>query len=131
MKRKGWVFGAVVACGLATLSLRADETPRVKAREVWLERIKGELTLSEQQVKDIRAILESEKPAQIAPPAGAGADGSTAVADRRQRSKEAIHRIDALLTPEQRTHWAQMREKRRQSKATAATPEASPAPQQP
>jgi hypothetical protein len=126
MKRRDWGFGVIVALGLVTLSLRADEAGRVKAREAWLERIKGELTLSEQQVQEIRTILESEKPGEVA--GDAGGDGSTAVADRRQRSKEAIHKIDAVLTPEQRTRWAQMREKRRQGKGAATTPEASPAP---
>jgi len=116
MKRRSWVFGMSVALGLVTLSVGADEATRAKAREAWIERIKGELTLSEQQVTDIRTILETEKPAEVA--------GE----ERRQRSKEAIDKIDAVLTPEQRTRWAQMREKRRQGKGATTTPEASPAP---
>ena len=116
MKRTGWAVGVMVVFGLVTLSLRADDAARVKAREAWLERIKGELTLSEPQLKEIRTILENEKPNQV--------EGE----ERRQRSKEAIEKIDAVLTPEQRTHWAQMREKRRQAKGASAAPEASPAP---
>jgi len=128
MKHRSWAFGFVAMLGLVTLSLRADDAARVKAREAWLERIKGELTLSEQQVKEIRTILESEKPGEVASETGAGGAAAPAATDRRQRSKEAIQKIDAVLTPEQRTHWAQMREKRRQSKGAATTPETTPAP---
>jgi hypothetical protein len=127
MKRTGWAFGVIVALGLMTLPVRADEAGRLKAREAWIERIKGELALSEEQVKEIRTILESEKPA-LASEAGAAVDGSAALPDRRQRSKEAIQKIDAVLTPEQRTRWAEIREKRRQAKGASATPEATPAP---
>jgi len=116
MSRTGWAFGLVVALGLMASPLFADDSTRANAREAWLERIKGELALSEQQVKEIRTILEAEKPAEVT--------GE----ERRQRSKEAIEKIDAVLTSEQRTHWAQMREKRRRAKGAEAAPETSPAP---
>lgn len=116
MERRGWAFGPIVALGLMAFSVHADDAARSKAREAWLERIKGDLTLSDQQVKEIRTILESEKPAEVA--------GE----DRRQRSKEAIEKIDAVLTPEQRTLWAQLREKRRHAKGAATAAEPSPAP---
>ena len=128
MERRGWAFGLIVALGLMALSLHADDATRVKAREAWLERIKGELALSDEQVKEIRAILESEKPAEVAAEAGAAGDTAVATTDRRQRSKEAIEKIDAVLTPEQRTHWAQMREKRRHAKGAPAAAEPTPAP---
>jgi hypothetical protein len=128
MERYRWLIGALVALALVAGggAAGAQEAPHIKAREAWLARLKGDLTLTEQQVKDVRAVLETLKPGELAGGAAAG-DGSAA-AERRERSRQAIQKINDLLTPEQRTLWAKLREKRSQHGKAGAAPTPTPTP---
>jgi septal ring factor EnvC (AmiA/AmiB activator) len=117
----------LLVCSLllaAPAPLRAAEDARARAREAWIARLRTELSLDDEQVKGVRSVLESLKPGE----ASNAADGSaTPAADRKERSQEAIKRINDLLTAEQRARWAQMREKRRHEHGAAPGTSAGPA----
>jgi hypothetical protein len=108
--------------------LAAEDEARVKAREAWIAHLQAELGLNEDQAKEIRTVLETMKPGELTGGGDNGVSSPAAIADRRERSRQAIQKVEAILTPEQRTRWAQMREKRLQERRGAA-PAASPAPQ--
>jgi hypothetical protein len=116
----------VVVMLLGMAPAQAQEDPHLKAREAWIARLTTDLTLTPEQVKGLRGVLETLKPGELA--GGAAAGDGAAAAERRERSKQAIQKINDLLTPEQRTLWAQLREKRSQPRPQAS-PTATPAPQ--
>ena len=118
----GLLAGVVLFVGAQRVGAQGtgvQEDPRTKAREAWIAHLQTELTLTEQQVKDVRGVLETLKPGELTG-GDAGVLSPEALAERRERGRQAIQKIDALLTPDQRTRWAQMREKRRQEHAAPA-----------
>lgn len=126
MQRYRWLLGALVVFVLGIPPAGAQEDPHLKAREAWITRLTTDLTLTPEQVKGLRVVLETLKPGELA--GGAAPGDSAAAVERRERSKQAIQKINDLLTPEQRTLWAQLREKRSQGRPQAS-PTATPAPQ--
>lgn len=126
MQRYPRLCGLLIVLTLGVATAGAQEDPHLKAREAWISRLTTDLTLTAEQVKGVRTVLATLKPGELA--GGAAAGDSAAAAERRERSKQAIQKINELLTPEQQKLWAQLREKRSQGRPQPS-PTATTAPQ--
>lgn len=122
MKRSTEVllFAAALAAAALVPSLNAQDNPpadkgprgpRPPRMEMMGERVAKQLGLSEDQQKQIKAINESYRPQLDA----LRDDASLTNEQRREKfqalQKERVAKVDAVLTPEQRTKAQEMRAK--------------------
>jgi Spy/CpxP family protein refolding chaperone len=112
------LFAAAFAAAILVPSLRAQDQHEPKGprgdhprREMMGEHMAKELGLSEDQQKQVKAINESYKPQMEA----IRKDASLSRDQKREKAqalnKEREGKVDAVLTPEQRTKAQAMREK--------------------
>jgi Spy/CpxP family protein refolding chaperone len=132
-KLKMIAMAAALSAGLAGLAVAGDGYGRQGGRgrmggaeriQQRVERMRADLGLSDEQARRIEQILTdsaSNARGRWSDDRGdRNGDGSWQDGDRdarreemRQQRRQTMERIDAVLTPEQRDRWAQLREQRK------------------
>lgn len=91
---------------------RTDFAQRAQGR---MERMKTDLGLSEDQQKKIQDIMNQQMTMMQAARAQGGSNDREALRARFREAREAANaQIEALLTPEQKTKWEELRKQRQQ-----------------